>query len=253
MHAVEIYSKLRILGKPGVGKTTFLQHLAIQCNRCEFAADQVPIFILLREFAEESRCSGEFSLFNTIYQAFLTSGISNPAVVETLLQAGRVLLLLDGMDEVRNQDIAAVLKEIRKFSDKYYKNRFVASCRTASQKLRLRGFTDVEVAPFTQAQITTFAQKWFVALTKTTAQSGYDRAAQFIQKLDLPENWQFRQLVVTPLFLHLACWVFQGQGKLPTSEPSFISKGWICCWVNGMKLKGLNVTTPTEDSYCPKS
>ncbi|WNZ27857.1 NACHT domain-containing NTPase [Leptolyngbya sp. NK1-12] len=225
MHAVEIYSKLRILGKPGVGKTTFLQYLAIQCNRGEFAADQVPIFILLREFAEESRRSGEFSLFNTIYQAFLTSGISNPAVVETLLQAGRVLLLLDGMDEVRNQDIAAVLKEIRKFSDKYYKNRFVASCRTASQKLRLRGFTDVEVAPFTQAQITTFAQKWFVALTKTTAQSGYDQAAQFIQKLDLPENWQFRQLVVTPLFLHLACWVFQGQGKLPTKRTEFYKQG----------------------------
>ncbi|MDZ8104139.1 MAG: hypothetical protein RM338_00740 [Nostoc sp. DedQUE12a] len=33
MRAVETYSKLRVLGKPGVGKTTFLQHLAIQCNQ----------------------------------------------------------------------------------------------------------------------------------------------------------------------------------------------------------------------------
>ena len=29
MRVVETYSKLRVLGKPGVGKTTFLQHLAI--------------------------------------------------------------------------------------------------------------------------------------------------------------------------------------------------------------------------------
>ncbi|NJN57116.1 MAG: hypothetical protein HC879_06230 [Leptolyngbyaceae cyanobacterium SL_5_9] len=36
MQAVKTYSKLRVLGKPGVGKTTFLQHLAIQCNRGEF-------------------------------------------------------------------------------------------------------------------------------------------------------------------------------------------------------------------------
>jgi predicted NACHT family NTPase len=225
MQAVEIYSKLRVLGKPGVGKTTFLQHLAIQCNRGEFAAHQVPIFITLREFAEESRHSGEFSLFNYIRQAFLTSGISNSSVLQTLLQAGGVLLLMDGMDEVLNQDIAAVLKEIRNFSNKYHRNRFVASCRTAAQKLRLRGFTDVEIAPFTQAQITTFAQKWFVALTKTTPQSGHNQSAQFIQKLDLPENWQFRQLVVTPLFLHLACWVFHGQGKFPTKRTEFYKQG----------------------------
>lgn len=224
MQSVETYPKLRVLGKPGVGKTTFLQHLAIQCNRGVFAADQVPIFILLRDFVEESRRSKEFSLFNYIRQVSFTAGVSHP-VLETLLKAGRVLLLLDGMDEVLNQDITAVIREIRKFSDKYYKNRFVASCRTAAQKLRLRGFTDVEIAPFTQAQITTFAQKWFVALTKMTARSGQDLSAQFIQKLDLPENWQFRQLVVTPLFLHLACWVFHGQGKFPTKRTEFYKQG----------------------------
>lgn len=225
MQAVETYSKLRVLGRPGVGKTTFLQHLAIQCDRGEFAANQVPMFISLREFAEESRQNGEFSLFNYMRQVLLSSGIAKPSVMETLLQAGRVLLLMDGMDEVLNQDITAVLKEIRKFSDKYHKNRLIASCRTAAQKLRLRGFTDVEIAPFTQAQIITFAQKWFVALTKPTAQLRQDQSAQFIQKLDLPENWQFRQLVATPLFLHLACWVFHGQGKFPTKRTEFYKQG----------------------------
>ncbi len=225
MQSVEAYSKLRVLGRPGVGKTTFLQHLAIQCNRGKFAANQVPIFITLREFAEESGRSGEFSLFNYLRQAFLTPGISNPSVLETLLQAGRVLLLMDGMDEVLNQDITAVLKEIRKFSDKYYKNRFVASCRTAAKKLRLRGFTDVEIAPFTHAQIIAFTQKWFAAFSKPTPESGQDQSAQFIQKLDLPENWQFRQLVGTPLFLHLACWVFQGQETFPTKRTEFYKQG----------------------------
>ena len=225
MQAVETYSKLRVLGKPGVGKTTFLQHLAIQCNWGKFATDQVPIFISLRELAAESRHSGEFSLFNYIRQVLSTSGISHPSVIETLLKAGRVLLLLDGMDEVLNQDMTAVLREIRQFSDKYHRNRFVASCRTAAQKFRLRGFTDVEIAPFTQTQITTFAQKWFVALTETTAQAGQEQSAQFIQKLDLPENWQFRQLVGTPLFLHLACWVFHGQGEFPTKRTEFYKQG----------------------------
>lgn len=223
--AVETYTKLRVLGKPGSGKTAFLQYLAIQCNRGAFAANQVPIFITLRHFAEESRDRDEFSLLSYIQQEWLTSDITDPLAAETLLHAGRVLLLLDGMDEVMHQDSAAVLREIRRFTDKYHKNGFVATCRTASQKLTLRGFTNVEIAPFTQDQIATFAQKWFVAFTKTTLQAGQAQSTQFMQKLDLPENWQFRQLVITPLFLHLACWVFHGQDKFPAKRSEFYKQG----------------------------
>jgi predicted NACHT family NTPase len=225
IQAVETYSKLRVLGKPGVGKTTFLKHLAIQCNRGAFATQQVPIFIALRDFAEESRDSGKFDLLTYIHQAWLIAGVSNPSILETLLQEGRILLLLDGLDEVQNQNVATVLREIRRFSGKYHKNQFVVSCRTTAQRLSLQGFTDVEIAPFTQAQITTFAQKWFAAFTDRNPRSGQVQSRQFLQTLDMPENGQFRQLVVTPLFLHLACWVFQGQEKFPTKRSEFYKQG----------------------------
>jgi len=225
MQAVETYPRLRVLGKPGAGKTTFLQHLAIQSSQGAFEATRVPIFITLRHFAEESRTSGEFSLLNYLRQEFLVAGITDPTVIETLLQAGRVLLLLDGVDEVLRHESTAVLREIRRFSGKYHKNRFVTTCRTAAQKFSLRGFTDIEIAPFTQAQIAAFAQKWFVAFTKTTARAGVAQSKQFIQKLDLAENWQFRQMVVTPLFLHLACWVFHGHDRFPTKRSDFYKQG----------------------------
>ncbi|MBW4459167.1 MAG: NACHT domain-containing NTPase [Nodosilinea sp. WJT8-NPBG4] len=225
VEAVNIHGKLRVLGKPGVGKTTFLQYLAVQCNNGEFAPEQVPIFIVLREFAEACRHQNGFSLFNTIHQSLITAGLANPAQLETLLNEGRMLVLMDGMDEVPNQDITAVIREIRAFSDKYHRNQFVVSCRTAAQKLALRGFTDVEIAPFSESQITTFVQKWFVALGKTATPQGQAKAAEFVEKLDLPENWQFRQLVVTPLFLHLACWVFQGEGQFPSKRTAFYKQG----------------------------
>jgi predicted NACHT family NTPase len=52
LEAVEQFSKLMILGKPGAGKTTFLKHLAIQCIGGKFQSDRVPVFITLKDFAE---------------------------------------------------------------------------------------------------------------------------------------------------------------------------------------------------------
>ncbi|WP_414153326.1 NACHT domain-containing protein, partial [Nostoc commune] len=84
---------------------------------------------------------------------------------------------------------------------------------------------DIYIAPFTSEQIRAFAQKWFVAFSKTNIKDGQSESAEFIQKLDLAENWQFCQLVVTPLFLHLACWVFHGQEKFPTKRTDFYKQG----------------------------
>lgn len=221
VQAVEIYSKLRVLGKPGAGKTTFLQHLAIQCNRGNFAADRVPIFVSLRDFADESRATEELNLFSYIFEDFRASGIADLSKLETLLQEGRVLLLLDGLDEVLEQDCRMVVNEIRRLSEKYQKNLFVVTCRTAAKAFNLRRFTDVEMAPFTQDQIVAFAQKWFTALTKTTFQAGQAQAIQFVQQLGLPEKLPFRRLAGTPLFLHLACWIFHHQGKFPTKRSEF--------------------------------
>ncbi len=221
MEAVEIYSKLRVLGKLGAGKTTFLQHLAIRCNRGSFAANRVPIFVTLRDFADESSALGEFSLLNYMREVFLNSGISNPSVIETLLREGRLLLLLDGLDEVTEQERKIVANEIRKLAEKYQRNLFVVTCRTGAKSANLLRFTDVEMAPFTPDQMMAFAQKWFTTLTKTTPQAGQKQAVQLVEQLNRAENAPFRRLSVTPLFLHLACWVFHFQGKLPTRRSEF--------------------------------
>lgn len=246
MQAVETYSKLRVLGKPGAGKTTFLQHLAILCNGGEFATSQVPIFITLRDFSEESRDNAKYGLLNYIHQTLFTEEIGDPTIVDTVLKAGRVLLLLDGMDEILNQDSTKILKEIRKFLDRYPKNQFVISCRTAAHKLQFHGFTDVEIAPFTDLQTNTFAQKWFRVFAKTSLQTSLEQSVQFMQKLELPENWHFRQLVRTPLFLHLACSMFHGQNVFPTKRAEFYKQGLDLLLGKWDAAKGLG----REDGCC---
>jgi predicted NACHT family NTPase len=222
--AVAKHNKLRVLGKPGSGKSTFLKHLAFECNREDLAINQVPIFIKLRDFAESHADNHQTDLLEFIHQEFLTSGISQLSAIKKLLQAGRVLLLFDGMDEVFQEEENAILNEVRRFSDKYHKNQFVATCRTASQKLALQDFTDVEIAPFTQKQINDFSQKWFVAFSQTF-DDGVAASQLFREKLELPENWRFRRMITTPLFLHLACSVFHRQGKFPLKQAEFYKQG----------------------------
>jgi predicted NACHT family NTPase len=224
MQAVAKYNKLRVLGRPGSGKSTFLKHLAIECNREQFVGSRIPIFIKLRDFAESRREQEQIDFLEFIHQEFLTSEISQLSVIKKLLQAGRVLLLIDGMDEVTHEEEGAILNEIRRFADKYHKNQFVATCRTASQRLALQSFTDVEIAPFTQKQIADFSQKWFVAFSKD-ADKGVTNAQLFIHKLELPENWRFRRMITTPLFLHLACSIFHRQGKFPIKQAEFYKQG----------------------------
>jgi predicted NACHT family NTPase len=129
LDAVEEYSKLLVLGKPGSGKTTFLKHLAIECNDGRFLGELVPIFITLKDFAE---AENKPFLLEYITQQ-LSRYKSSVTELESLLENGKILVLLDGLDEVRQEDNNRVLKQIREFSKQYYMNRFVMTCRIAAQ------------------------------------------------------------------------------------------------------------------------
>src|SRR5919202_655721 len=104
LKAVTEHSRLMVLGKPGAGKTTFLKHIAIECNRGKFQANRIPIFIPLKIFAEDARGAGDFGILQYIHQEFGSCGVGEQSVTETLLSQGRGLILLDGLDEVPQEE-----------------------------------------------------------------------------------------------------------------------------------------------------
>lgn len=221
MQVIEECNNIRLLGKPGCGKSTFLKYLAIQCNREKFALGHVPIFINLRDFAASSRDSPQINFLEYIHQEFFTTGLSDPSVIMNLLQGGRILLLIDGIDELGREEENIALNEIRRFFGKYYKNKFVVSCRTALLKLALKGFTDIQIAPFTESQITAFSRKWFVECGKRDGSDALKNAEQFMRKLTLPENKRILRLTTTPLFLNLACSMFYRLNNFGSKQTEF--------------------------------
>ncbi len=213
LEAVQKYSKLIVLGKPGAGKTTFLKHVAIQCSFGQLQAHRVPIFITLKDFAETEQ---RLSLLEYITEQFGSYGVSEAGVVERLLLQGRALILLDGLDEIRETDCYRVLQEVRTFSAQFHLNHFVITCRIATREYTLEQFTEVEVADFDESQIASFAIKWFAA--KDPIQS-----KKFIHKLKASSPIQ--ELATNPLLLTLLCLMFEESADFPSNRSELYREG----------------------------
>jgi len=211
--AVEKYPKLMVLGKPGAGKTTFLKHVALQCAAGTLQPERIAIFISLKDLAETQPPQ---SLLEYILDQIRSYGVNDPQAATRLLEQGSMLLLLDGLDEVNDQDCAQVLSEVRALTEQYHLNQFIISCRIATREYILEQFTEVEVADFEPEQIASFTRKWFASKDPRTGE-------KFLSKL--AAHSAIRELATNPLLLTLLCLVFEESADFPTNRAELYKEG----------------------------
>ncbi|MBM0742322.1 NACHT domain-containing protein [Phormidium sp. CLA17] len=137
-----------------------------------------------------------------------------------LLNNARVLLLLDGLDEVPEQWQKPIQARLRDFFDSYDQVPTIVTCRTQTTEFVPRGFECVEIAEFKPKQIKAFAYKWFTAIN---AQQGNSKADLFLQLAE--QNKPAANLMEIPLLLSLACWIFQDRDELPSKRSELYEQG----------------------------
>ncbi|GJD22915.1 hypothetical protein RIVM261_078710 [Rivularia sp. IAM M-261] len=223
LSAVTKYSKLMILGKPGAGKTTFLKHIALQCINGNFDITRIPLFITLKDFAE---ADNQPLLLEYLTQLF-DSELVNSLIIKQLIEHGRLIILFDGLDEVKETDYQRIKNKIKDFTIKYNKNQFIITCRIAAREEIFETFTDVEIADFDDKQIENFVSKWFTAKNDTS------KTKKFIR--ELKRNEPIKELANIPILLTLLCLVFEQQGTFPQNEQvrSYINTDklqTLLCW-----------------------
>ena len=228
LHVLAHHPKAIILGKPESGKTTLLRSLAVECvqekPKLEELKQLVPVFLILRnvakDFAKELDDRERLVLLKAIRWEIQSWGQVEPESIESLLKAGKLFLLLDGLDEVPEQYGEAIVNQIRQFCDQYGDTRILVTCRTQQQQYRFDStLSDIEIDNFQPEQVRQFVQNWFTPVRREEAQA-------LISQLESPENKPIAELAVTPILLNLVCVVAdRHQGDLPKNRASLYEQG----------------------------
>lgn len=209
IEAVQKHDKLMVLGRPGAGKTTFLKRLAILCLGGSLFADHVPIFVTLQEFYKT-----KLSLFDFVLQKY--QGFINKANLQQLLEVGRGFVLLDGLDEVSQEEVARISKDIQEWAIKFSHSHLIVTCRLAAKESIFNDFKEVQVADFNDEQVKCFVTKWFQVKAP-------QKIAAFFSKLEA--NSRINEQARNPLLLTLLCLIFEEESNLIENRAELYEKG----------------------------
>jgi len=199
-----------VKGHPGAGKTTLLRHLAAsvagEADRC-----WVPVLESLPRLMRDGGDDGAW-LLKRIERRMRRAGEEAVALTRVLERAGkdgRLLLLLDGLDEVRKESRDDALALLRDLSTRWPHTPIVVASRPIGYQAFDAQFVEVELQDLGRDRRLQFLGRWF-GRGKTEPDTARAEAALKILEGD-PSLWE---LSGNPLYLTLMALLLE-QGSSP--------------------------------------
>jgi len=209
------YKRAVVLGDPGSGKSTLLKYIAYRlAKEPEIAKrdfglrdEYIPLIISVSSYSHFLNKDYTFSQFlRESYKELWP-------ILKDYLKGGRLLLLIDGLDEeVDSAKRVQIAREIEEFVAKYPKNRFIITSRIAGYSIAAisMGFDHLIIQPFEGDDIKRFLLSWYKALGEERPEEQSKRLYQTI--IDVPA---FKRLAANPLLLSIMALIHHQGIRLP--------------------------------------
>jgi HEAT repeat protein len=183
-----------LAGKPGSGKSTVLERFRWELAReaLDEADRPIPVLVQLRS---------DRSILDAICAEFRRAKLRVSAEeVDDLLLDGKLLLLLDGVNEIPSQQRR---QELQLFRDENSDTPMIFTTRDLALGGSLRIEKQLEMCALTEPQMRDFVSKYLPQHGDLLLQQLRDR---------------LREIAETPLLLQMMCQVFENSGKIPQSK-----------------------------------
>ncbi len=201
---------LGVLGEPGSGRTTLLRWLgmqALQAGGSQYGHACIPVYLDLKRLAGSTA-----TLTQLLAAEFQAAGFpwAQRFTAEALAQ-GKLLLLLDGLDEISEAQREPVILRLEDLVERWPKNRFVITSSPAAQH-HFRRFVSVHLHPWGEDQTGQLIDRWFRRKPELSRQCW--------EALQLPAQHEARQLAQSPWLLTLLCQTYRYHRSLPGQTAS---------------------------------
>ncbi|MGD0584569.1 MAG: NACHT domain-containing protein [Oryzomonas sp.] len=192
-----------IEGTVGQGKSIFLRYL---CSQELTNGNRLPIFLQLRKIiVGETLKEKLFSVFDSLNFDI------NDELFDYLAKEDKLVLFLDGFDEISENIVAGVGAEIEHLSQKYNKLKIVITSRPKSGLENSQYFDVYKLAPLTQNDHKPFLHKLIKDIKKV------NEVEEAIKKSDT----NIFELLRTPLMMTLLIFLYQSEQKIPKQLSEF--------------------------------
>ncbi|MBC3812277.1 NACHT domain-containing protein [Undibacterium aquatile] len=210
-----------IQGIVGQGKSILLRYLALQeilrkDNR------RLPIFLELRKVTKST------PLIASIHKALSAYDVNvDDALFEYLAASGKIVVLLDGFDELETPLVRQATLDLEHLAQKFPELQIIVTSRPNNEVQKLNSFRVLEVAPLHAADYPPFLQALGLEPVKIV---------DIVHAIQSSPS-QVAGLIVTPLMLTLVVFVYQSEKQIPADLPEFFDRLFYTVFTRHDKLK----------------
>lgn len=211
-----------LVGGAGTGKTTLLQWLASAAARRalppELAEldDRVPVLLQLRAFLKLKELPGPEEFLEAMAKP-LAGHPDAQGWMTRQLADGRVLLMVDGLDEIPREFRDRTKRWLCDLIDAYEDNHYILSTRPSTVKagwLHQRDFVELEAQPMSMDEVTDLIERWFASVdTGRRPRTQWFEHARQRALTSVRENPDIARLATSPLLCTLLCALIMVSGS----------------------------------------